>query len=139
MSKIEKKRVCRLMDCRKLSSEACMHAIQNERLPLRIVVQILFFEQIRAGSHGSSRSGTTNTEEEWGSVPTSEELKTLKGELEKGGEKTSSKVKGVLTSKRIFMKVFSGKDKESDNGSSDTSESRSTNAEEMKSRRQSLS
>ncbi|XP_042757407.2 BTB/POZ domain-containing protein NPY4-like isoform X1 [Lactuca sativa] len=156
IGKSEKKRICRLMDCRKLSPEACRHVVQNERLPLRVVVQVLFFEQVRStttggiseippghgptgGSRGSSRTATTNTEEEWGSVPTSEELKTLKGELEKGGEKTSSKVKGVLTSKRIFMKVFSGKDKESDNGSSDTSESRSTNAEEMKSRRQSLS
>lgn len=164
IGKSEKKRICRLMDCRKLSPEACRHAVQNERLPLRVVVQVLFFEQLRSttttggiseippgptttgGSHGSSRTATTNTEEEWGSVPTSEELKTLKGELEKGGEKASSKVKGVFMSKRIFMKVFSGKDRESDNGSSDTSESRSTNAEETKSvtpvsrsRRQSLS
>lgn len=158
IGKSEKKRICRLMDCRKLSPEACRHAVQNERLPLRVVVQVLFFEQmhgttttdggiseiprghtITGGSHGSSRTATTNTEEEWGSLPTSEELKTLKGELEKGGEKANSKVKGVLMSKKIFMKVFSGKDRESDNGSSDTSESRSTNAEEMKSRRQSLS
>lgn len=164
IGKSEKKRICRLMDCRKLSPEACRHAVQNERLPLRVVVQVLFFEQLRSttttggiseippgptttgGSHGSSRTATTNMEEEWGSVPTSEELKTLKGELEKGGEKASSKVKGVFMSKRIFMKVFSGKNRESDNGSSDTSESRSTNAEETKSvtpvsrsRRQSLS
>lgn len=40
LPKSERKRVCRLMDCRKLSIEACMHAAQNERLPLRTVVQV---------------------------------------------------------------------------------------------------
>ncbi|KAI4997926.1 hypothetical protein ZWY2020_053268 [Hordeum vulgare] len=47
LSKSEKKRLCGLMDCKKLSQEACMHAVQNERLPLRVVVQVLFFEQVR--------------------------------------------------------------------------------------------
>lgn len=35
------------MDCQKLSLEACTHAAQNERLPLRIIVQVLFFEQLQ--------------------------------------------------------------------------------------------
>ena len=35
------------MNCQKLSLEACTHAAQNERLPLRVVVQVLFFEQLR--------------------------------------------------------------------------------------------
>ena len=43
----EPKRLCRVMDCQKLSFDACMHAAQNERLPLRVVVQVLFFEQLR--------------------------------------------------------------------------------------------
>lgn len=84
-----------MMDCRKLSTDACVHAVQNERLPLRVVVQILFFVQMRAaaapaaggvsqlpgnvkallrengGSYGSSRSAvTTNTEDDWDGVPT---------------------------------------------------------------------
>ncbi|KAK1433139.1 hypothetical protein QVD17_10045 [Tagetes erecta] len=141
IGKSEKKRICRLMDCRKLSPDACRHAVQNERLPLRVVVQVLFFEQLRTTATdgmppesnilpgGSSR---TNTEEEWGSVPTSEELKALKGEGEKDGGRMN-KSKGSVMSKRIFMKVFSGKDRDSDNESSDTSESQSTNAEETKS------
>ncbi|KAI3798973.1 hypothetical protein L1987_34261 [Smallanthus sonchifolius] len=140
ISKIERKKLCRLMDCRKLSADACMHAIQNERLPLRIVVQILFFEQMRASTTGSSRSATTNTEEEWDSVPTSEELKTLKGELaclkiNEGGKNSNQKSKGMhLMSSRILSKLFSGKDKDSDNESSDTSESPcSTSARETKS------
>ena len=35
------------MNCQKLSLEACTHAAQNERLPLRVIFQVLFFEQLR--------------------------------------------------------------------------------------------
>ncbi|KAL9689442.1 hypothetical protein QQ045_009828 [Rhodiola kirilowii] len=43
----DREQLCRLMDCQKLSLEACTHAAQNERLPLRTVVQVLFFEQLQ--------------------------------------------------------------------------------------------
>ncbi|PRQ58796.1 putative SKP1/BTB/POZ domain, NPH3 domain-containing protein [Rosa chinensis] len=43
----EKEQICRLMNCQKLSLEASTHAAQNERLPLRVIVQVLFFEQLR--------------------------------------------------------------------------------------------
>uniref|UniRef100_A0A453HE52 Coleoptile phototropism protein 1 n=1 Tax=Aegilops tauschii subsp. strangulata TaxID=200361 RepID=A0A453HE52_AEGTS len=105
LSKSEKKRLCGLMDCKKLSQEACMHAVQNERLPLRVVVQVLFFEQVRASaasarsdsgadlssavhsllprengnSYGSSRSAaTTTTEEEGSGVPTSSDINSFR-------------------------------------------------------------
>ncbi|GAB2231787.1 hypothetical protein Droror1_Dr00010799 [Drosera rotundifolia] len=189
ISKSERKRICRLMDCKKLSAEACSHAVQNERLPLRVVVQILFFEQMRAttssstaaapdlssgplramlpsGSLGSSRSATTNTEDDWDGVPTSEELKALKGEIaalrvgegpsrstrsvnegprsdaEKAAE---NKVRGLLMSKKLFSRLWSGKEREGENSSSDTSGSPgSSNVEEVRStpsrsRRRSLS
>ncbi|XP_031253446.1 BTB/POZ domain-containing protein NPY5-like [Pistacia vera] len=174
ISKSERKKICRLMDCRKLSAEACMHAVQNERLPLRVVVQVLFFEQIRAstsaagnstpdlpgsmrsllpgGSHGSSRSTTTNTEEDWDAVATTEDIRALKGELATlrlaGGDKTwndgakndaekvaAGKMKGVLLSK-LFSKLWSGKERNGEISSSDTSGSPSpgsATAEETKS------
>lgn len=124
-TKSEKKSICRLMDCRKLSPEACAHAVQNERLPLRVVVQILFFEQVRAtakpslppsGSHGSSR---TTTEEECDSVTATEETTTTRDKTS-GSEKT--KAKGVVMS-RIFSKLWTGKDRDGvgDVSSSDTS------------------
>ncbi|KAL3643739.1 hypothetical protein CASFOL_014554 [Castilleja foliolosa] len=43
----DREHLCRLLDCQKLSLEACTHAAQNERLPLRIIVQVLFFEQLQ--------------------------------------------------------------------------------------------
>ncbi|GAB4836445.1 hypothetical protein Ancab_001356 [Ancistrocladus abbreviatus] len=47
MTDSEKEQICRLLNCQKLSLEACTHAAQNERLPLRVIVQVLFFEQLR--------------------------------------------------------------------------------------------
>ncbi|KAL5972418.1 hypothetical protein ACLOJK_041672 [Asimina triloba] len=52
LSKAEKKRLCRILDCRRLSPDVCMHAVRNERLPLRTVVQVLFMEQERVARAG---------------------------------------------------------------------------------------
>ncbi|XP_044488159.1 BTB/POZ domain-containing protein At1g67900-like [Mangifera indica] len=52
LSKSERKKLCRILDCKKLSMEACMHAARNELLPLRVVVQVLFLEQARAAMAG---------------------------------------------------------------------------------------
>lgn len=164
------------MDCRKLSVDACTHAVQNERLPMRVIVQVLFFEQARGattagggntpempgslrallpvGSHGSSRSATTNTntEEEWDAIGCTEELKALRlkdndhngSDGKANAEKlmaANNKVRGLIMSRKIFSKLWSNKERNSENSSSDTS---SSNAEETKStssrsRRHSLS
>ncbi|XP_074369194.1 BTB/POZ domain-containing protein At5g03250-like [Apium graveolens] len=47
LTDLEREQICRLMNCQKLSLEASTHAAQNERLPLRVIVQVLFFEQLR--------------------------------------------------------------------------------------------
>ncbi|KAJ4826660.1 BTB/POZ domain-containing protein sr1ip1 [Turnera subulata] len=47
LSDMERKKVCSLMDCQKLSREACAHAAQNDRLPVQTVVQVLYYEQQR--------------------------------------------------------------------------------------------
>ncbi|PON40255.1 Root phototropism protein 3-like [Parasponia andersonii] len=61
LSEHERKRLCRVMDCQKLSIDACMHAAQNERLPLRVVVQVLFSEQVKisnAMANSNLKEGT---------------------------------------------------------------------------------
>ncbi|KAL5556038.1 hypothetical protein UlMin_038274 [Ulmus minor] len=40
----ERRRLCKTMNCNKLSLDACTHAAQNDRLPLRIVVQVRLFQ-----------------------------------------------------------------------------------------------
>ncbi|XP_073308042.1 phototropic-responsive NPH3 family protein NPY2-like [Primulina huaijiensis] len=167
ITKSDRKRICRLMDCKRLTADACMHAVQNERLPLRVVVQVLFFEQVRAaassgsttpdlpkaikdlncGSYGSSRSANTNNDEDWDGVASAEELRTLRGELAalrlgngvvndrnvaenriSNSERTAvSKVKGLLISKKILSKIWSGKGGGAENSGSDSSESLGSN------------
>ncbi|KAE8690838.1 BTB/POZ domain-containing protein [Hibiscus syriacus] len=55
LTKSERKKLCRVLDCKKLSVEACMHAAQNEKLPLRVVIQVLFFEQTRVATAGAGK------------------------------------------------------------------------------------
>ncbi|KAK1431255.1 hypothetical protein QVD17_14590 [Tagetes erecta] len=162
ITKSERKRICRLMDCKKLSVDACTHAVQNERLPMRIVVQVLFFEQARAAtSSGSSTPDlpksmkalnapngrpATGPEDDWDGVATLEELKALKEELavlrmrNHGPKSTVSdkasvpRVKGLLSSKKIFSKIWSSKGGIRENSGSDSSESLgSANPDESKS------
>ncbi|XP_076910161.1 BTB/POZ domain-containing protein At5g66560-like [Bidens hawaiensis] len=47
LNEADREKICGVMDCQKLTLEACTHAAQNERLPLRAVVQVLFFEQLQ--------------------------------------------------------------------------------------------
>ncbi|KAK7261265.1 hypothetical protein RIF29_27573 [Crotalaria pallida] len=46
LSEKEKEELCNVIDYQKLSIHACAHASQNDRLPLRVVLQVLFFEQL---------------------------------------------------------------------------------------------
>ncbi|KAL3517476.1 hypothetical protein ACH5RR_020065 [Cinchona calisaya] len=61
----ERYRLCKTIDSQKLSQEACSHAAQNERLPVQMAVQVLYFEQIRLrnamnGSHNQLFFGSMN-------------------------------------------------------------------------------
>ncbi|KAJ6991836.1 hypothetical protein NC653_015247 [Populus alba x Populus x berolinensis] len=58
LSKADKKRLCRNLDCQKLSPEVRTHAVKNERLPLRTVVQVLFFEQEKGSRENDHRMPT---------------------------------------------------------------------------------
>ncbi|KAL9224305.1 hypothetical protein vseg_000353 [Gypsophila vaccaria] len=162
-SKSDRKRICKLMDCKKLSVDACMHAVQNERLPMRVIVQVLFFELVRAsatsetstpnlpksirdlnsGSQRSSRS-TPNADEDWDAVATEEELNALKGELaalkleRKASEKSADKIvlqkaKGLLMNKKIFSKLWSTKTRNGETSGSESHSPTSANPEDVKS------
>ncbi|PPS10384.1 hypothetical protein GOBAR_AA10266 [Gossypium barbadense] len=88
---LERKKVCSLMDCQKLSREACAHAAQNDRLPVQTVVQVLYYEQqrLRDVMNGSMSSGTSpsissrvNLYPPTDIHPVSDELSSLKRENE---------------------------------------------------------
>lgn len=114
LNKSEKKKLCAVLDCKKLSVEASMHAIQNERLPMRVIIQVLYFEQLRASegaegtaddpavghsllpwengnSRGSSMSAVTATTEDGSDgIPTADDLKSLAAMRLVGGSQRSS-------------------------------------------------
>ncbi|KAF8045526.1 hypothetical protein N665_4758s0002 [Sinapis alba] len=55
----ERYRLCKTIDSQKLSQEACSHAAQNERLPVQMAVQVLYFEQMRLRNAMSSSISPT--------------------------------------------------------------------------------
>ncbi|XP_042479318.1 BTB/POZ domain-containing protein At5g48130 [Macadamia integrifolia] len=46
LSQEEKASVCKHLNCQKLSQETCIEAVQNEFMPLRLIVQALFVQQL---------------------------------------------------------------------------------------------
>lgn len=57
LSEQECKKLCKLIDCEKLSQEASNHAAQNDRLPVQMAVRVLYFEQLRLKNSLSGSSG----------------------------------------------------------------------------------
>lgn len=61
---VEKEKICSVIDYQKLTVEGCIHAAQNERLPLRAVVQVLFLEQLQLRQVINGTLVTAVTEED---------------------------------------------------------------------------
>ncbi|KAK8641131.1 hypothetical protein V6N13_010560 [Hibiscus sabdariffa] len=142
LSKVERKKLCSLMDVKKLTSDASMHAAQNDRLPLRVVVQVLYFEQVRAAAVAKSHNNnprytsqsTTNTDEEWEKTATGDcnsinkqmdqiKIKEDGGKLVKKNSKNSKSGMQLLPSRsrRIFDKLWVVGKGHGENKSSETS------------------
>ncbi|QCD84695.1 hypothetical protein DEO72_LG2g5050 [Vigna unguiculata] len=85
LSEHDRKRLCKIMNCEKLSLDACLHAAQNERLPLRTVVQVLFSEQVKmrtAMQEKEPAQSGIQSEQEGNQTSASMDIKALKAELE---------------------------------------------------------
>ncbi|XP_010680550.3 BTB/POZ domain-containing protein DOT3 [Beta vulgaris subsp. vulgaris] len=88
----ERRRLCKIMNCQKLSIDACMHVAQNERLPMKTIIQVLFSEQVKMRTAMQSNEetiggNTREDDERWSSAK--KEIKILRTELEKVKEKMS--------------------------------------------------
>ncbi|XP_058784059.1 BTB/POZ domain-containing protein At5g03250-like [Vicia villosa] len=121
----EREQFCRLMNCQKLSLEASTHAAQNERVPLRVIVQVLFFEQLRlrtsisswlfvsdnletsqSGNLGITRSNGNGQAD---TVQGGENLRDRVSELEKECSSIRNEIKKLGKTKRgwsIFPRIF---------------------------------
>ncbi|KAK9054066.1 hypothetical protein SSX86_025142 [Deinandra increscens subsp. villosa] len=87
LNEADREKICGVLDCRKLTLEACTHAAQNERLPLRAVVQVLFFEQLQlrqaiAGTLMSVEIGSSDMQRPPDVVQPDESV--VEGEAERG-------------------------------------------------------
>lgn len=119
ISKEEKKRLCRSLDCQKLSAEVRAHAVKNERMPLRTVVQALFFDQESSSNGASSRSESQELVSRGKEMPTDEHsmmhklhigpLETVsigkaKNVLRVGGKSGEERIRSSTDSKKIMRK-----------------------------------
>ncbi|KAL1225724.1 BTB/POZ domain-containing protein DOT3 [Cardamine amara subsp. amara] len=87
ISEHDRRRLCKTMNCEKLSLDACLHAAQNDRLPLRTIVQIntqvLFSEQAKMRMMMQDKQPETKEENSKDKrISRDIEIKTLKEELE---------------------------------------------------------
>ncbi|CAH2065389.1 unnamed protein product [Thlaspi arvense] len=62
LSDKDKEQLCNIMDYQRLSIDACAHASHNDRLPLRVVLQVLFFEQMHLRTALASGLNVGNTD-----------------------------------------------------------------------------
>lgn len=63
LDEIEREKVCSVMDPLKLSYEARVHASQNKRLPVQIVLHALYYDQLklRSGAGADPAQDATST------------------------------------------------------------------------------
>lgn len=146
------------MNVRKLTSEASTHAAQNERLPLRVVVQVLYFEQLRANHHSpvgsvaaSSQSPLVKNTEERTVVVVEEGAKKVELSKKSRGSKSTRSGGGgpklmPSRSRRIFEKIWPGKGESANksfevlsSGSSQSPPAKSSSSSSRRCRRHSVS
>ncbi|XP_045829205.1 root phototropism protein 2-like [Trifolium pratense] len=137
LDELEKEKVCSVMDALKLSYEARVHASQNKRLPVQIVLHALYYDQLKIRSGGAADRDAAVAERnqlqtDVTLVRENEELRTelirmkmYVSDLQKNGATTSSSAgNGKEVKKSTFFSSVSkklGKLNPFKNGSKDTS------------------
>ncbi|KAF7830357.1 BTB/POZ domain-containing protein NPY1 [Senna tora] len=132
LTKAERKMITSLMDVKRLTVDASMHAAQNDRLPLRVVVQVLFYEQVRASAnaralgnnnqHDPARSDE-DFENKMSHLSIKDEEFPKNGKMSKKNSKNSKSGMQLLPSRsrRIFDKLWIVGKGQGENRSSETS------------------
>ncbi|XP_028755159.1 BTB/POZ domain-containing protein DOT3-like isoform X1 [Neltuma alba] len=110
----DRRRLCKIMNCGKLSLDACMHAAQNERLPLRTIVQVLFSEQVKmreAMLEKEPEPSGNNYEQDVNQSFTNAEIQALKSELENVKSKMAELHNDYSELQREYEKLGNSKPK----------------------------
>ncbi|CAI9269183.1 unnamed protein product [Lactuca saligna] len=104
----EREEICSILDCNKMSPEACEHAAQNERLPVRVAVQVLFVGQLQLRE---TITKEVTVAEEGGKGKNSPENGAAVVELEKMGFKVMELEKECGAMRKEIEKGYFGKRK----------------------------
>uniref|UniRef100_A0A7N0VB12 Root phototropism protein 2 n=2 Tax=Kalanchoe fedtschenkoi TaxID=63787 RepID=A0A7N0VB12_KALFE len=85
LDEIEREKVCSVMDALKLSYEARVHASQNKRLPVQVVLHALYYDQLKLRSGANDTGEANDTTSQMGSSDLSliRENESLRAELMK--------------------------------------------------------
>ncbi|KAI8015059.1 Root phototropism protein 2 [Camellia lanceoleosa] len=130
LDQIEREKVCSVMDPLKLSNQARVHASQNKRLPLQIVLHALYYDQLKLRSgneedHSNLKDTAATTRSQLqADVSLLKENEALRTELLKMKMYISDVQKNKGTKKQTFLSSVSkrlGKLNPFKNGSKDTS------------------
>nr|GEV14854.1 hypothetical protein [Tanacetum cinerariifolium] len=102
----EREEICALLDCNKMSTEACEHAAQNERLPVRVTVQVLFAGQLHLRESITKEVAVTSSED--GSKKSKEDNKEekVKSELVKMSTKVIELEKECLVMRKVIQRGY---------------------------------
>ncbi|CAK8537974.1 unnamed protein product [Lathyrus sativus] len=134
LDELEKEKVCSVMDALKLSYEARVHASQNKRLPVQIVLHALYYDQLKirsgAAEERDAAAERNQLQTDVTLVRENEELRTelirmkmYVSDLQKNGTTSSSGTKKEVKKSTFFSSVSKklGKLNPFKNGSKDTS------------------
>ncbi|KAL5102220.1 hypothetical protein RYX36_006547 [Vicia faba] len=134
LDELEKEKVCSVMDALKLSYEARVHASQNKRLPVQIVLHALYYDQLKIRSGAAEERDVAAERNQLQTdvtlVRENEELRTelirmkmYVSDLQKNGTTSSSGTKKEIKKSTFFSSVSKklGKLNPFKNGSKDTS------------------
>lgn len=134
LDEIEREKVCSVMDPLKLSYEARVHASQNKRLPVQIVLHALYYDQLQVRSGADNRATAVTVrnqvQEDVSLVRENEELRTeltkmkmFISDMQKNGGQGHGTTSSLPSKKTTFFSSVSkklGKLNPFKNGSKDT-------------------
>ncbi|XP_071740541.1 BTB/POZ domain-containing protein At5g17580-like [Rutidosis leptorrhynchoides] len=107
LTESEREEICAVLDCNKLSPEACEHAAQNERLPVRVAVQVLFVGQLHLReSIAKEVAGSDDGSKKSKSTEVNEEEEEVKGELEKMSSKVMELEKECVVMRKEIQRGY---------------------------------
>ncbi|KAJ0810135.1 putative BTB/POZ domain, NPH3 domain, NPH3/RPT2-like family protein [Helianthus annuus] len=112
LTESEREEICAVLDCNKMSPEACEHGAQNERLPVRVAVQMLFARQLHLRETVAKEVVVVGPEEDGsGKSKSREDDEEVKWELEKMNSKVVELEKECVVMRKKIEKSYLKKEK----------------------------